>query len=113
MGELIADLIDILFTAGIPSPDSLRNQRRARLAVSVVALCGSSSLYLLAGGSVLSGWLVLALLGIILAAGGVLVFSVVDIAKGLPAVVWSSITAAAIAAAAIAVAALSTLASAV
>ena len=113
MADLIADLIEILFTGGIPSPDSVENQRRARLAVSIVALIGNSSLCLLLGASALRGWSVLALLGMTLAASWVLVFSVVDIAKELPSVVWLSITAGVIAASGIAVAALSALAMAV
>ena len=112
MADLIADLVETL-TGGIPSPESLKNQRRARLAVSIVALVGNSSLYLLLGASALGGWSVLAVLGMTFAAGWVLVFSVVDIAKELPSVVCLSITAGAIAAAAIAVAALLAVATAV
>jgi hypothetical protein len=113
MADVIADLIEMFVTGGIPSPDSVENQRRARLAVSIVALFGNSGLYLLLGASALRGWAVLALLGMTFAACWVLVFSVVDIAKELPSVVWLSITAGVVAAAGIAVAALSALATAV
>jgi uncharacterized membrane protein len=105
MFDVIADLIETLLSDGVPSPDRLEKQRQARLAVSLVALIGNSSIYLTLGVSSLRGWPVLLLVGWTLAAGWVLVFSVVDTAKELPTVSWMSIAAALAAAAGIAVAA--------
>ncbi len=80
MLDAIADLIEVVFTGGMPSPDLLEKQRRARLAVSMVALVGNSGLCLLPGAPALRSWSLLALLAMTAAAGWVLVFSVVDIA---------------------------------
>lgn len=104
MIDLIADLIGILFDAGqLPSPETLERQRQARLAVSVLALVVNLSLHLVFGASALAGWSIWVLVATCLAAGWVLMLSVVDAAKELPSVAWESITAASVAASAIAV----------
>jgi len=102
--DLIADLIGILFDAGeLPSPETLKRQRQARLAVSVAALVVNLSLPLVLGASALGGWSIWVLVATCGAAGWVLVVSVIDAAKELPSVAWLSITAASVAASAIAV----------
>ncbi len=105
MFDVIVELIEKLLSDGVPSPDRLEKQRQARLAVSILALIGNSSIYLTLGVSALRGWPALVLVGLTLATGWALVFSVVDLAKELPAVAWVSIAAALAAAAGIAVAA--------
>jgi hypothetical protein len=105
LGDLIAGLIEIFFTHGVPSPDSLEKQRQARLGVSMVALV-VNLLVLVLGASTLRGWSVLVLSVTTIAAGWALIFSVVDVAKELPSVAWSSIAATLVAAGGITVATL-------
>jgi hypothetical protein len=106
MFDVIGDLLEFAAAGGVPSPDSLEKQRRARLAVSLVVLVGNLSLCLLLGASALGGWFVLVLGAMTVAAGWVTLFSVVDIAKELPSVVWLSIAAGIVGSAGMAVTAL-------
>lgn len=94
MFDAIADVIEILLTGGVPSPDTLGKQRQARLAVSAVALVINLGLCLLHGATALRGWSLLVVSGMAIAAGWALIFSVIDIAKELPSVAWLSVAAA-------------------
>jgi hypothetical protein len=105
MFDAIADIIEILLTGGVPSPNTLGRQRQARLALSVVALGVNLGLCLWLGTSMLRGWSVLVVSGMAIAAGWALIFSVIDMAKE-PTVPWLSVVAAVAAAGGIAVPAL-------
>jgi hypothetical protein len=98
MADFLADLIEALFSGGIPSPDQREPQRRLRLAVSVLSLAGTAGVYLRYGASGLRGWPVLLLVVMSVAAAWVVAFSFVDLVKSLPSFAWVSMAAAVIAA---------------
>lgn len=81
MLDVILDLVLTVLGDGLLSPDTLENQRKARLAVSTIALLVNLSLGLLLGASALRGWPLLVLLVTTFAAGWALIFSVVDLVK--------------------------------
>jgi hypothetical protein len=97
VADFLADLIEALFSSGIPSPNRLENQRRLRLAVSVLSLAGNAGVYVADGVSDLRGWPVLLLIVTSVAAAWVVAFSLVDLVKSLPALAGMSIAAAAVA----------------
>jgi hypothetical protein len=103
MLDVILDLVLSALADGVPSPDTLDNQRKARLVVSVIALIVNLAIGLLFGESALRGWPLLVLLGMTFAAGWALIFSVVDLVKELPSVPWWSVAVIAVAASSIAV----------
>ncbi len=109
MFDVIADAVEMLLVGGVPSPESLEKQRQARLALSAAGLIVNLSLCLWLGASALRGWSALVVSGVTIAAGWVLIVSVIDVLKELPSVVWLSVAAAVVAVGVIAVPALSAL----
>jgi hypothetical protein len=106
MFDAIADVIEILLTGEVPSPDTLEKQRQARLAVSAVGLVVDLGLSLWLGASTLRGWSFLVVAGMTIAAGWALIVSVIDLVKELPSVEWLSVAAAGVATVGIAIPAL-------
>jgi|SRR5687768_1312901 hypothetical protein len=90
MFDLIGDVVELLLqTGGVPGPQSLEGQRRARIVAAAVALTVILSGHFLFG---LTAGLVMLVGGMVVAAW-VLAFSLVDVAKELPVVPWPSIAA--------------------
>jgi len=101
MVDVVAELIEFLLTAGgVPGPESLEGQRRARLLATIVALAAviaghiiagtTASVALVAAGSIVGLWS--------------LAFSLVDLMKEFPPVHWQGVTAIVVATTALAVA---------
>jgi hypothetical protein len=101
MVDVVAELIEFLFAAGgVPGPESLEGQRRARLVAAIVALAGviaghifsgtTAGVALVAAGSIVGLW--------------ILALSLVDLMKEFPPVQWQSVTAIVVATTALAVA---------
>jgi hypothetical protein len=107
MLDWIGDLFELFGTDGVPSPDTLRGQRLARLAVAASALATNLVVHATRS-SMATGhsWSVLVLLGGSFAGLWVLLFSAVDLVKELPSVPWVSVLAAGTGSAAVAIAVL-------
>jgi hypothetical protein len=101
MVDVVAELIEFLLAAGgVPGPESIEGQRRARLLATIVALTAVIGGYIVAGTTA----------GVALVAAGsimglwTLSFSLVDLMKEFPPVQWQSVTAIVVATTALAVA---------
>lgn len=92
MLDEIADLLELFFSAGISSPETLEKQRRLRLVAGSGALVVNAAILLMfSRPTEVVGWSVLAIAT--LAGGWVLAFSAVDTARELPSVPWLSVVA--------------------
>jgi hypothetical protein len=101
--DAIGDLFELLFADGVPSPDTLRAQRLARLVVASVALILNVGIVAILDPPLIGTWPVVVFSAATLAAGWVFVFSAVDTVKALPTLSLVSVAAVIVAAGCLAI----------